>query len=80
MRTCELQVCCGASPPPRNAYMRVESVADTFVCANAIHFGMLGVIAQANGGLFVRGTNMIGRGTQAGQITYDPGPADRFKR
>ena len=29
---------------------------------------------------FLRGGNMIGRGTQAGVITFDPGPADSFKR
>ncbi len=62
------------------AYMRVESVADTFVCAGAVHFGMLGVIARDNGGLFLRGTNMVGRGTTPGVMTYDPGPADSFKK
>ncbi len=30
--------------------------------------------------LYLRGSNMIGRGTQAGVITFDPGPADSFKR
>ncbi len=62
------------------AYMRIESIADTWVCANAVNVGMLGIIAHANGGQYVRGTNLIGRGVQAGQITYDPGPADSYKR
>ncbi len=30
------------------AYMRIESVADPFVCAGAVHFGMLGVILHFN--------------------------------
>ncbi len=64
----------------RTAYMRIESVADTFVCANAVQFGMLGVIARSNAGVYVRGTNLVGRGTRAGVMTYDPGPADSFKR
>ena len=45
-----------------------------------MQFGMLGVIATANNRQFVRGTNFIGRGTRAGQFTFDPGPADSFKR
>ena len=32
------------------------------------------------GAPYLRGSNMIGRGTQAGVITFDPGPADSFKR
>ncbi len=62
------------------AYFRLESLADTYVCANAVHFGMIGVIAHANNGVYVRGTNLIGRGTQPGVITWDPGPADSFKK
>ena len=30
--------------------------------------------------LSLRGSNMIGRGTRAGVITFDPGPADSFKQ
>jgi hypothetical protein len=62
------------------AYMRIEALGDTTECARATHSGFVGTIAQANGGSFVRGTNLIGRGTQAGLITYNPGPADSFKR
>jgi hypothetical protein len=63
------------------AYMRIESIAEPWVCApGAVDMGLIGVIAHANGGAYVRGTNLIGRGTQAGAITYDPGPADSFKR
>ena len=55
-------------------------MADTFVCANAAQVGMLGVISRANAGLYVSGTNLLGRGTRAGVMTYDPGPADSFKQ
>jgi hypothetical protein len=41
---------------------------------------MLGVIEHANGGQYVRGSNIEARGTQPGQIIYSPGPADSFKR
>ena len=37
-----------ASLGTQMAYMRIESIADSFVCANAVQFGMLGVIATAN--------------------------------
>jgi len=49
----------------QTAYMRVESVADAAVCAGSVHVGMLGVITHLNRGGWVRGSNMIGRGTQA---------------
>ncbi len=62
------------------AYMRIESVGDTFVCANAVQSGMIGVVAHSNDGMYVRGGNLIGRGTRAGVITWDPGPADSFKK
>ncbi len=61
------------------AYMRIESVADTFVCANAVQVGIVGVIGHANAGVYVRGTNLIGRGTQPGRMTFDPGPRGSFK-
>ena len=63
------------------AYMRVESTADPAVCAGAVQVGMVGVISHDNSFLFKRGSNMIGRGTNAsGVMTWTPGPADSFKK
>jgi len=63
------------------AYMRVESTADPAVCFGAVQVGMLGVISHDNAGLYLRGSNMIGRGTNAsGVMTWTPGPADSFKQ
>ncbi len=62
------------------AYMRIELVADDYVCAGSVHVGMLGTIMHWNNGTYVRGSNMVGRRTQAGVMTWTPGPADSFKR
>ena len=63
-----------------SAYMRVESTPDPAVCFGAVQVGMLGTISHDNSFLFLRGSNMIGRGTNAsGVMTWTPGPADSFK-
>jgi len=63
------------------AYMRVESTPDPAVCFGAVQVGMLGTISHDNSFLFLRGSNMIGRGTNAsGVMTWSPGPADSFKQ
>jgi len=63
-------------------YVTIESIGDTTICGSrARKVGMVGVKASANGGSFVRGTNMIGRGVNnANAITYNPGTPDSFKR
>jgi hypothetical protein len=62
------------------AYMRVESTPDPAVCFGAVQVGMLGTISHDNNQQYLRGSNMIGRGTNAsGVMTFDPGPADSFK-
>jgi hypothetical protein len=63
------------------AYMRVESTPDPAVCFGAVQVGMLGVISHENTRLYVRCSNMIGRGTNAsGVMTWTPGPADSFMK
>ncbi len=59
--------------------MRIESTADPVVCAGAVQVGLMGVISHDNAGVFSRGSNLIGRGTNGtGLITYNPGPADSY--
>jgi len=57
----------------QTGYFRIESVGDTSACGStARHFGFVGVKSSANaGGTFVRGTNLVGRGT-VGANPNDP--------
>lgn len=63
------------------AMYTVESIADTTVCTGAKKVGMLGVKTAAfDGGIFVTGTNSIGRGTAVGDIGWNPTTGDTFKK
>jgi hypothetical protein len=78
-----------------SGYFTLESVGDTFICPGATRFGMVGVKwssgalelngeggaeAQVLEGAYVRGTNLLGRGTAVGAISWNPTTGDSFKK
>ena len=60
-------------------YFRIETTADTSICAGATTSAYVGVENQSFGAGFFRGTNLTGRGPASGIIRYDIGPPDSFR-